>query len=87
MRSMLKLVHFPVVSRFHWILQSAPALNDCPGPGAVGVTALCKMSRQNQIQMKLLRSIAVDRDIPARARPAQSRPMSERECILILLTV
>jgi len=38
MRSMLKLVHLPVVSKFQEMVHSPPSLKLCPGPGAVGTT-------------------------------------------------
>lgn len=37
-KSTLKLVHFPVVSKFHVKVQSPPSLKVWPGPGAVGRT-------------------------------------------------
>jgi len=39
MRSTLKLVHLPVVSKFHERVQSPPSLKLWPGPGAVGTTS------------------------------------------------
>jgi len=38
MRSMLKLVHLPVVSKFQEMEHSPPSLKLWPGPGAVGTT-------------------------------------------------
>lgn len=48
MRSMLKLVHLPVVSRFQEMEHSPPSLKLSPGPGAVGTTPV-KSGRVNQV--------------------------------------